>query len=160
MIPRPHNMSANHHSGTLGTTMIASDSRSQDLEASSTATRPAGTGSVAPIGQSHPHMAFEAGEPWPASPTLSTTRLVSSRPAAEALVTRFHLTPTEAEVALLLAQRNSNREIAHVQRITEHTARRHTERVLRKLGLHGRGAVRDIVRSILGSELGEMTREN
>ena len=59
------------------------------------------------------------------------------------------LTRCEARVALLLAERLSNREIATVLDVTEHTARRHTEKVLRKLGLHRRGAVRDAVRGVV-----------
>ena len=55
---------------------------------------------------------------------------------AEALVQeRFGLTPRESEVALLLAQRRSNKEIARALRVTIHTAERHTEKVLGKLGL-------------------------
>ncbi len=54
-----------------------------------------------------------------------------------------HLTAREHEIAALLAQRRTNREIAAALTITEHTARHHTERVLRKLGLSTR---RDVPR--------------
>lgn len=54
---------------------------------------------------------------------------------------KFGLTCSEARVALLLADRRSNREIAEEIGVTEHTARRHTEKVLVKLGLHRRTEV-------------------
>lgn len=59
---------------------------------------------------------------------------------------RFGLTPREAEVALLLAERLTNREVAAALRISEHTAERHTERVLAKLGIVSRTGVRDRIR--------------
>lgn len=79
--------------------------------------------------------------------------LVGVRPARRApaasprqLRERFGLTPREAEVALLLAERKTNREIADELVISPHTARRHTERVLGKLGIHSRRSVGDKVR--------------
>ena len=51
------------------------------------------------------------------------------------------LTDREREVGILLARGAPNREIARVLGITEHTARRHTERVLSKLGVSSRSAV-------------------
>lgn len=48
------------------------------------------------------------------------------------------LSPREQEVAMLLARGHSNREIATLLAIAEHTARRHTERVLERLGLTSR----------------------
>jgi DNA-binding CsgD family transcriptional regulator len=62
-------------------------------------------------------------------------------PSVATLVARHGLTPREAEVALLLRQGKPNRAIAAALRITEHTARRHTERVLTKLGVSSRAAV-------------------
>jgi DNA-binding CsgD family transcriptional regulator len=56
---------------------------------------------------------------------------------------RFDLTPRQAEVAQLLAQRKTNREIAAALCISPHTARHHTEAVLDKLNLHSRTGVRD-----------------
>jgi DNA-binding CsgD family transcriptional regulator len=53
----------------------------------------------------------------------------------------FSLTPTEARVALLLAQGKSNAEIAQALSISPHTARRHTERVLYKLAVRSRAEV-------------------
>lgn len=48
------------------------------------------------------------------------------------------LTPREIEVAELLARRRTAREIAKTLEISHSTARRHTEKVLSKLGLHSR----------------------
>jgi DNA-binding CsgD family transcriptional regulator len=75
--------------------------------------------------------------------------LVTLRRKAAALVPlhrmedRFDLTPRQAEVAQLLAQRKTNREIAEALCISPHTARHHTEAVLEKLSLHSRTDVRD-----------------
>lgn len=51
---------------------------------------------------------------------------------------RLGLTAQEARVAALLVERRSNREIADSLVISPHTARHHTESVLRKLGIHSR----------------------
>src|SRR5688500_11055482 len=59
-------------------------------------------------------------------------------PDMAALRRRFRLTEREAEVARLLAQRRTNKEIARVLDVSWHTARRHTERVLGKLGIRSR----------------------
>lgn len=64
------------------------------------------------------------------------------------------LTRRESEVALLLALRRTNREIASALVISPHTARRHTERVLRKLGLRSRRDVRGAIREAVEQEGG------
>lgn len=51
------------------------------------------------------------------------------------------LTERERQVATLVARGERNRDIAAALRISEHTARRHTERVLKKLGVRSRAAV-------------------
>ena len=51
----------------------------------------------------------------------------------------FGLTRREAEVAELLSQGRSNQAIARELRISEHTARHHTQRILSKLEVHSRG---------------------
>jgi len=61
----------------------------------------------------------------------------------DVLEDQFGLTPRQAEVAQLLARRKTNREIAEALCISTHTARHHTEAVLRKFGLHARTDVRD-----------------
>lgn len=62
-------------------------------------------------------------------------------PDSRALRDRFGLTKREAEVALLLATGLADRVIAAQLYIAHATARRHTERVLRKLGVKSRAAV-------------------
>jgi DNA-binding CsgD family transcriptional regulator/PAS domain-containing protein len=59
---------------------------------------------------------------------------------------RFGLTRRQAEVALLLAQRLSNPEIAERLFISPHTARRHTEAVKMKLGVHDRRLIAERLR--------------
>jgi DNA-binding CsgD family transcriptional regulator len=60
---------------------------------------------------------------------------------------RFGLTEREAEVAVLLADRRRNAEIARALGISVHTARHHIERVLLKLGGCKRGDVQRVLRS-------------
>jgi DNA-binding CsgD family transcriptional regulator len=62
-------------------------------------------------------------------------------PVRAYLVRRHGLTPQEALVALLLAQRRSNQDIARELVISAHTARHHTESVLSKLGVRRRAEV-------------------
>jgi DNA-binding CsgD family transcriptional regulator len=62
-------------------------------------------------------------------------------PTREELTRRFRLTAREAEVALALSRGASNAEVAQQLAISPHTAERHTERVLLKLGVHSRAAV-------------------
>jgi DNA-binding NarL/FixJ family response regulator len=51
---------------------------------------------------------------------------------------RFGLTRREVQVARLLAQGRSNLAIARELRISSHTARHHTQKVLSKLEVHSR----------------------
>jgi DNA-binding NarL/FixJ family response regulator len=55
----------------------------------------------------------------------------------------YGLSRREIQVARLLAQRQSNREIAEQLYLAVSTVRRHTESVLRKLGIASRKDVRD-----------------
>lgn len=63
------------------------------------------------------------------------------------LAARFGLTRREVEVATLLAQGRSNEAIARELRISAHTARHHTQRVLSKLEVHSRGEAGAMIRS-------------
>ena len=56
---------------------------------------------------------------------------------------RYGLTTREARVLLLLESGASSREIATALSISVHTARRHAEAILRKLGVHSRREVRE-----------------
>jgi DNA-binding CsgD family transcriptional regulator len=69
------------------------------------------------------------------------SRLGSVLPTDPELRARFGLTVREAEVARLLANGSTNSMVARALGISPHTAERHTERVLAKLGLHSRSAV-------------------
>lgn len=62
-------------------------------------------------------------------------------PTIAELHARFGLTAAESRVALLLAQGHDNRAVASALGISWHTARRHTEKVIRKLGVQTRGRV-------------------
>lgn len=66
-------------------------------------------------------------------------------PAGHDLKARFGLTAREADVALLLAQRRQNIEIAETLCVSVHTARHHTERVLEKLDLNRRTQVEQVL---------------
>ncbi len=68
---------------------------------------------------------------------------------------RFGLTPREAEVALLLASRRSNKEIARTLEIADKTAWRHTERVLSKLNT---GSRRDVGRVLRAEQADPVSR--
>ena len=61
----------------------------------------------------------------------------------DVLRTCYGLTHRELQVARLLADRHSNKEIADVLDVKESTAARHTENILRKLGIESRREVRD-----------------
>lgn len=69
----------------------------------------------------------------PGSPVPKTDR---------ALHERFGLTPAESRVAREIAEGKSNQLVAETLFISIHTAKRHTERVLQKLGVKSRAAVR------------------
>lgn len=60
--------------------------------------------------------------------------------SGSALKAQFGLTTREVEVAQLLARGLRNDALARCLGITPFTARRHTERVLAKLGVHSRAA--------------------
>lgn len=89
-----------------------------------------------------------------ATPVVLVTieRQAAAYPSHDQLRAVYRLTPTESRVGLLLAERLTNREIARLLDVTEHTARRHTEHVLRKLGVNRRTAVRrELLRCLVQS---------
>lgn len=59
-------------------------------------------------------------------------------PDAEALRARWQLSERQAAVARLLAEGRTNDDIARDLGISQHTARRHTEQAMRKLGARSR----------------------
>lgn len=58
---------------------------------------------------------------------------------------QFALTPREIQIARLLAARRGSAEIASALGVSVHTIRRHTERVLMKLGVHSRMEVERVL---------------
>jgi DNA-binding CsgD family transcriptional regulator len=76
-------------------------------------------------------------------PVSTVERLDSAEPLEQRVRRRFRLTEKESRVALLLAQRRSNAEIAAALQISRHTARRHTENVMLKLNVSSRFLVED-----------------
>lgn len=64
-------------------------------------------------------------------------------PSSKELIRRFGLTRRQAEVATLLARRLTNPEIAERLFISPHTAKRHTEAVMEKIGLRDRRLIAD-----------------
>jgi DNA-binding CsgD family transcriptional regulator len=79
---------------------------------------------------------------------VTLQKLQTDLPPSRALTTSFGLTQREAEVAEALARRLTNAEIARALGISPHTAERHTERVLAKLGVRSRQEVAARVRSV------------
>lgn len=75
-------------------------------------------------------------------------RLTPALPSAERIRERFGLTRRQADVALLLARRKTNAEIADELCISPHTARHHTEAVMSRLGVRNR---RDVASTIGGA---------
>jgi DNA-binding CsgD family transcriptional regulator len=70
-----------------------------------------------------------------------SVRTAPALPGPGELRARYGLTKREAEIVLLLAQGLTNGQLADQLFISPHTARRHTENVLGKLGLHSRKAL-------------------
>lgn len=66
---------------------------------------------------------------------------------------KFRLTPTQTRVAMLLADRLTNREIAEELGVKASTARRHTEAVLLRLDVNSRFKVVDRLAEILVAEV-------
>lgn len=72
---------------------------------------------------------------------ITVERVDAGAPSPDLIRQRFGLTRREAEVALLLAARKSNDEIARALCVSPHTARHHTEHVMLKLGISSRRSV-------------------
>lgn len=82
-----------------------------------------------------------AGEGEPMLVVVTVERREPEARSQAELRRRYALTGREATVALLLARGLSNVEIARALVISPHTARRHTERVLRRLDVRSRSEV-------------------
>jgi DNA-binding CsgD family transcriptional regulator/AraC-like DNA-binding protein len=82
---------------------------------------------------------------------VAIKREPDSYPSYRELRAAFGLTRAEARVATMLAERKSNSEIAQELGVTGSTARRHTERLLLKLGVSRRAAVRGALLQCIGA---------
>ena len=63
---------------------------------------------------------------------------------------RYRLTGRESEVLRLLLLGQTNTGIAHTLRVSKHTARNHTERVLRKARVHSRAQLATAIARLPG----------
>jgi DNA-binding CsgD family transcriptional regulator len=84
----------------------------------------------------------------PAVVYAALRRVALTSAPTDLLTARYQLTRREAEVARQLALGKSNAEIAEALSISEHTARRHTEQVLLKLGVRSRAAVAPLLAEV------------
>lgn len=75
------------------------------------------------------------------TPLTRQQRFLSGTPIRDCSL----LTHRELEVARLLAARRSNYEIAELLQVSRATAKRHTENILQKLGLHSRREVERVI---------------
>ena len=84
-------------------------------------------------------MDFRAPDIFDPAPTNSLLRYANADPhVLDSLRHKYRLTPTQARVATLLADRLTNAEIANELHVRPSTARRHTEAVLLRLGVSSR----------------------
>jgi DNA-binding CsgD family transcriptional regulator len=90
-------------------------------------------------------LAYGDGEP---TPLATMERIPSGSVCQRTLRERYRLTEKETRVAMLLAQRRSNAEIAAALDISPHTARRHTENVMLKLNVSSRFSVETALRAV------------
>ena len=81
-------------------------------------------------------------------PVATVERVPAGGLCQRTLRERYRLTEKEAHVAILLAERRSNAEIAETLRISPHTARRHTENVMLKLNVNSRFSVESALRAV------------
>lgn len=72
---------------------------------------------------------------------VAVERLPTTRRTRSELRAMYALTEAEVEVTMLLALGRSNAQVADARGISPHTARRHTERILHKLGVRSRAEV-------------------
>ena len=82
------------------------------------------------------------------TPLATMERVPSGGLCHRTLRERYRLTEKETRVAMLLAQRRSNAEIATALDISPHTARRHTENVMLKLNVSSRFSVESALRAV------------
>jgi DNA-binding CsgD family transcriptional regulator len=64
-------------------------------------------------------------------------------------LSQLDLTPRQAEVALLLADNLSDKQIGKRLGISIHTVRRHSEQIFSRLGVNSRGQVAETMRTLV-----------
>ena len=84
-------------------------------------------------------------------PVVTIQEVTARQSLSQWIRNQFGLTARESRVALLLARRRSNAEIARELHISPHTARRHTENVMNKLNLRSRFTVQQTIRAAISS---------
>ena len=94
---------------------------------------------VAPLGRGH------SGE---GAAILYISNLPRRETPASALQQLFALSPSESEVALLIAQGKSSKEVARARKTTELTVKSQTKGACVKAGVTGRGALIQLLCSI------------
>lgn len=88
------------------------------------------------------------------APALVEKQLTaSSRYCRPEIRDKYDLTPTQAQVAALIACRRTNAEIADILGISPNTARRHTEAVMYKLRVHSRLLIEEVLESELAPSI-------
>jgi DNA-binding CsgD family transcriptional regulator len=106
---------------------------------------------VTALGRYTLHAAFAPPLLWGIDDAIHVTVAAAGRDAAPlAAAADGPLTAREREVARLLARRATNAEVAAALGLSGHTARRHTERVLQKLGVRSRTAVATALAAVEG----------
>jgi DNA-binding NarL/FixJ family response regulator len=84
-------------------------------------------------------MDFRAPDTLDLATTSTLLRYANANPqVVDSLRQKYRLSPTQARVATLLADRLTNAEIASELHVQPSTARRHTEAVLLRLGVRSR----------------------
>lgn len=90
---------------------------------------------------------MQVSEPFATGPPLSRDD-IRFQSLSRVVAAKHGLTNQEGRVAVLVAARQTNVEIAWALRISPHTARHHVQRVLRKLRVSGR---RDVLQALTAS---------
>ncbi len=109
-----------------------------------------GAGAAYALSGTHVTGVLAAGQPGGRAVLVSVARVgPPALPSPERLRERCGLTPAQARVALLLSEGHPDKDVAAALGVSVHTARRHAEAVLAKLGVHRRGQVAGALHAVL-----------
>lgn len=89
------------------------------------------------------------------TPIVAVWRSPAQYPPVDALRKHYGLTPTQARVAQLLYVRRTNEEIRQILNVSIHTARRHVEAVLLKVGVRSRWGIERALAEGVAEQLAE-----